>query len=70
MQNVLATLIALAVAAYLGGVLFGPCDDLSTWQWAGFMAVGLPAVLGVMALLGATEGPPREEHEAEDFPTT
>ena len=67
MRNVLVTLIALAVAAYLGGILFGPGDDLSTWQWLGFMVIGLPAILGLAALLGGPTGSqPREECEAED----
>ncbi|WFS63460.1 hypothetical protein LF599_04660 [Pseudodesulfovibrio thermohalotolerans] len=68
MRNFLATLIALAAAAYFGGKLFGPVDDLSTWQWIVFMVIGGVTVVGVMLLLGSAtlSEPPREECGQED----
>lgn len=72
MKNFLATLIALATAAYIGGKLFGPVDELSTLQWIVFMVIGSVLVLGVMFLMGTAtlSEPPREECETDNHRAT
>ena len=72
MKNFLAALIALAVAAYFGSLMFGPIDELSTFQWIVFMVIGSVVVIGIMLLLGSST-PSESLHEEctpEDYQAT
>ncbi|MEF2231649.1 MAG: hypothetical protein V3571_12025 [Pseudodesulfovibrio sp.] len=55
MRGIITTLLLLAVPACICGKLFGPTDELSTWQWVVFAMVAILSTLVILLLAGLSD---------------